>query len=144
MKRILLIVALLIALPSAASASDKSDNSKWTWEDSGFQVVYSGLLITDWTQTLHVARNDSPSSCIDKDGVITCYVPFHEQNSLLGEQPSKKRINTYFATNLILHAAISYLLPKPYRTLWQGVWIGIEYDVVSNNRKTGIGISLHF
>lgn len=67
-----------------------------------------------------------------------------ESNKALGKYPSKRDVNIHFARWLIIHPVISYLLPKPYRTIWQSVYIGYEYDVVQNNRRVGLGVNLHF
>ena len=128
MKRILLIVVLLLTLPAIASASDRS---KWTWEDTALQAIYSGMIAADYAQTLHIARDP---------------VHYYEDESerFIGKHPSKRDVNAHFATALLGHAAISYLLPKPYRTIWQSVYIICEYNIIQENRNIGLGISLHY
>ncbi len=128
MKWVILIILLTIVFPLTVSASDPA---KWTWEDTALQTVYSGLLITDWAQTLHIARN--PGHYYEK-----------ESERFIGKHPSKRDVNIHFATNLIGHAAVACLLPKPYRTIWQSIYIIYEYDIVQNNRDIELGVSLHF
>lgn len=37
-----------------------------------------------------------------------------------------------------MHAAVAYLLPRPYRTIWQGLVIGAEIGAITHNaRKMG-------
>ena len=107
----------------------KHDPSAWTWGDTVLQTIYTTFHVMDWSQTLHIARNPQK---------------FTEANPILGKHPSEGRVNSYFALTLLGHTGISYLLPKPYRTIWQGTWIYVEYDVVQQNREAGIGISLSF
>ena len=105
------------------------DPAKWIWGDTVLQATYTVLHVMDWTQTLHGARNPSET---------------YEGNPIIGKYPSKGKINSYFIITLIGHTAISNYLEKPYRTLWQGIWIYYEYDTVQNNRGSGIGVNLHF
>ena len=124
MKTFLTILFIVLAVSPV-----HADNKSWTATDTTLQLTFSTLLIMDWTQTLHIVRNK------DK---------YYETNNMLGEYPSKRDVNRYFFTSLVGHAAVSYLLPKPYRTIWQSVYIIIEYDVIQKNRDLGIGISMHF
>ncbi len=138
----------MTALPLTASASD---SNKWTWEDTGLQIVFSGILAADWAQTLHIARSAKNfyynPSFNSEAGIGYAYAGTYESGGaerFIGKYPSKRDVNVYFATMLIGHAAVSYLLPKPYRTIWQGSYIIYEYDVVRRNRNLGLGLSLHF
>lgn len=126
--RIVFVTFLLITIPFTASASDPN---KWTWEDTALQTIYSGLLISDWSQTLHISRNP---------------VHYYEKKSdqFIGKYPSKRDVNVHFTTMLLGHAAVSYLLPKPYRTIWQSVYIIYEYDIIQDNRNIGLGINIHY
>ncbi len=127
MSKVILIALLLMSLPVTVSAADK-----WTTLDTSLQVAYSGVLITDWVQTLHATR--------DRNN--------HFENgfagNFIGKYPTKRNVNYYFSSILIGNAAISYLLPKPYRTIWQTINIFIEYNVVQSNRRHGIGVKFYF
>ena len=103
-------------MPFQAQAFDE-----WTNTDTAFQVGYSILHIIDWGQTREIINNG-----------------YSESNLILGEYPSKGKINTYFAVTLIGHAAISYVLPHDYRILWQVIWIGMEARTVAWNYNAGI------
>ena len=132
----LIIASLLLSVCSAlllipSDAASASDLSKWTWEDTALQTVYSGLVAADYAQTLHITRD-----------------PVHyyeaEADRFIGKYPSKRKVNAYFSAMLLGHTAISYLLPKPYRTIWQGAYISYEYNTIQENRSIGLGISLHY
>lgn len=119
-----LIIVLLVVIASPVRAENKRS---WTAGDTILQLTFSAVHAMDWSQTLYIARNP----CTD-----------HETNPVLGEHPSKGRVNSYFASTLVLHTAISYVLPKPYRTIWQVVWIGGQ--AVTVKRNIDVGIKIHF
>jgi hypothetical protein len=109
----------------------------WTAGDTALQLTYTVAHVMDWNQTLHIVR--SPSN--------------EERNSFLGHNPTKQKVNAYFASTLILHTAISHLLPKELnaygetfypRTIWQSMWIGIGINSIQYNRRCNMGISLRF
>ena len=85
------VLALLVFFSSFANADE------WTKHDTDRQAALTALLVADWGQTRWIAKNPSESL---------------EKNPLLGSSPSLGRVNAYFATSIIGHAAISYMLPK--------------------------------
>lgn len=101
---------------------------EWTSGDTAMQVLYSGLHIADWNQTLQI---------IEKDG-------HKEANKILGEYPSKDQVNLYFATTLMGHYYVAKNLNQPYRALWQMLWINIQYNVVNHNRNNGLHVNFNF
>ncbi len=58
----------------------------------------------------------------------------------VGSDPSQRQLNQYFLGAALVHTGISVLLPKPYRTIWQSVWIGVEAETIRRNTVVGIGI----
>lgn len=140
MKKVLFIIVLLLLVPIHANA----DN--WTIFDTTLQLTYTTLHIMDWRQTQIIANScynvtkTKPSGTTKTVAICDKY----ETNFILGDHPSEGRVNTYFATTLALHWVASYYLPKPYRTIFQGTWIIIEYDIVQQNRSIGIGFNFHF
>lgn len=137
--KILIIIIFLILVFSTSILAYEPD--KWTWEDTALQSIYSGILVADWAQTLHIARDIKT-----RHNINSGRTPYYESESerFIGKYPSKNDVNFYFTTMLIGHAAVSYLLPKPYRTIWQSVYIVYEHDIVQGNRDLGLGLSLHF
>jgi len=110
-------------------AGMRGPRDPWTTTDTVLQVTYSALHIMDWSQTLHIARNSEK---------------YYETNPILGEHPSTGRVNTYFAVTLLANTVIPMHLNKPYRNIWQGIWIINQYTYVQHNRRISIGITLGF
>jgi hypothetical protein len=113
------IVAVIILVYSNSYASD------WSKVDTALQITYSALHVIDWGQTLDIAKHPKDWS---------------ETNPILGKHPSISKVNSYFAATLVGHAVVSYLLPKPYRRIWQCMWIGIEAGYVTHNYSVGINV----
>ena len=126
MKIMALILMLLIVGCGWVEAQDE-----WTNQDTALQLTYTVAHVMDWNQTLHIARN--PDRYYEKG----C-------DAFIGYHPTKRKVNAYFASTLLLHTVIAYTLSKPYRTVWQSVWIGVEYNQIQRNREIGLGVSLHF
>lgn len=53
-------------------------------------------------------------------------------------------INRYMGFLAVSHAVVSYILPRPYRTIWQAVTIIEVGAAVHNNHRIGLAINLHF
>jgi len=111
-----LAILLLVACPAHAD--------EWTKEDTYREAAYLALHVADWGQTLEVANHPDE---------------YHETNPVLGSHPSRGRVNAYFIATGILHPVVSYVLPRPYRELWQYGTIGIEIICVGNNAAIGVG-----
>lgn len=82
------------------------------------------LHVADWGQTLDIA--DHPER-------------FYERNPVLGRHPSRGEVNRWFLGTALLHPVVSYVLPKPYREVWQYVTIGVEVGCVGSNARIGVG-----
>lgn len=137
MKKLLLIFCLI--------ASNAFAFDEWSKTDIALQSVYTVLHVIDWGQTRYLTTQRNIS--VIKTNGNTCYygpctystqVSKIETNFILGKFPSKTEVDLYFASTLVLHTAISYILPKPYRTLWQAGTIGLEAYVINNNFNVGI------
>lgn len=116
----LLIILLLVLVPMSLWAW-KPD--KWEAEDTLLQGIFITFLILDCNQTYY------------RQG-------YKEENIILGEYPSNKKVNLYFISYGILHTGIAYILPKPYRNYWQLLCIGVESNTVYYNYKIGIKFQL--
>lgn len=140
MKKIAL--ALLISTsPLAAHATDP-----WTKTDTTLEAVVLAAFVVDWNQTIQIGQFYPLPIC------VTAAVPngpsntacrksaFHEINPILGAHPNGARTTVYFMGCAALHATVAYLLPKPYRTIWQSIAIGVEADVVQTNYTAGFKI----
>ncbi len=51
-------------------------------------------------------------------------------------------MDRYFVGCLVGHYLVARALPRPYRTWWQSVWIGLEGGQVAANYR--VGITLEF
>lgn len=128
---LIMIILLVWVLPTHAAENFQPglstiDNNKWTTLDTSLEVTFVVLTIMDWRQTRDIQNHPV----------------LYETNRVLGRHPSARRINTYIPLSIIAHAAIAAALPKPYRTIWQSIWIGIELNAVNNNAS--LGLSIHF
>jgi hypothetical protein len=121
---IILVLILILLVPSISGAAE--DLRAWTSDDTALQLVYTAITVADWSQTLHISRNPDQ---------------YFETNKHLGKHPSEGSVNTWFVSTIALNAAVSYILPKPYRTIWQGFWIGYEYGFVERNVSIGLKLS---
>ena len=118
MRKIALIFVLFIFNSVAIAAEDNS----WTRKDTAWQTAYAVLHIADWSQTRYIAENPE----------------YNERNSILGNHPSTRKVDAYFAATLVAHTAISYILPTEYRRIWQVVTIAVEGNVVAHNVRIGV------
>lgn len=127
MKKIILIAAVVIivsclgfvALPHKAIAAE------WTKADVLLEATYLSLHVIDWRQTRYIAKNP------DK---------YHETNFLLGDHPSSQCVDAYFLLTGLGHLGIAHFLSGKHRSIWQAIWIGIEFGYVKNNVSLGIRI----
>jgi hypothetical protein len=95
-------------------------------DDNGYckrACFFAGITAIDWGQTLNIA--DHPEK-------------WSETNPIFGKHPSRGKVNTYFASVLVLHPLVSAVLQKKYREIWQWVSIGVSSYYVGHNYHVGI------
>ena len=114
------IIFLLLFFPSLCFAGD------WTTADTVREGVFLGFTVRDWAQTRYIAKH--PEN-------------YRETNHFLGDHPTTGKVDTYFASAIVGHAAIAYLLPTAWRQGWQYVWIGVEVQKTYQNHSIGIKMS---
>jgi hypothetical protein len=140
-------LALLLALMAGQAAQAEGLNLRpetwgedWTREDTYRQAALTALLVVDWGQTKEAARkNEDQTYCGYNGGSCTpSYREVGFARYFIGEHPSVRQVNNYFALSILGHAAISYVLQSEWRKGWQYVLIGIEIDVVR------IGLKMEF
>lgn len=121
--------ALLLILLFATSsfAADWS----WTKEDVAREIISTGVTVIDWGQTQDIRNHN---------GMV-------ELNPILGRQPSRDSVNTYFGTVILLHPVISAILPRQAelfgfdlnpRLAWQYIYFGVEAAAISSNYRGGL------
>lgn len=118
-----ILVVILVAVSSPVQAQDRG---AWISMDSYLQSAFFVILFVDWQQTREFTGNPHK------------YPGKSEANPLLGSHPSPRKVNQFFAGSVLAHTGIAYLLPRPYRTIWQSVWIGVEIGAVATNASAGI------
>lgn len=109
-------------MPSQVVADD------WTNTDTAMQVLYSGLRVADWNQTLQIE---------DRDDLI-------EANIFLGERPGRNEVNVYFISTLLGHYYIARKLSQPYRAYWQMLFIIPQFGTIKNNYGNGLSVNFKF
>jgi hypothetical protein len=130
---ILALAVLLLGLPREAPAA-----GKWTSTDTALQLGVISLQVADWGQTRAIA-NGHTSEYMDGNG-FTRTRTYYETNVLLGPNPSAGRVNAYFAASIVGHTAVAYLLPQPYRRIWQSLFIVVEAHFVIRNDSIGLKV----
>jgi hypothetical protein len=121
-----LVVFTILLYPIFSHASD--DKYKWTATDTALQVVFLTTLDIDRAQTVEASKH--PKS----------YEEVGRAKHFIGRHPSVHQVNNYFIASAILHTGIAYVLPNPYRKIWQGTWIIIETNTINHNVSVGIGV----
>lgn len=115
------LMALVLMLIAGCAHFDP-----WTKEQIVIQGVVTGLNVIDWGQTLDIAGKP------DK---------YCEINPIIGEHPSKGRVNCYFATSIIVKILITYVIPSKYRKYWLGCNIAMSGYLVHKNYRIGLRIN---
>lgn len=113
-----LILFLIVMMPIIANAG-------WSNADTVREVIWQGLHVVDWGQTLEIARDPGR---------------YYEMNPALGSHPSVGKVNIYMASSAVLHAGVSYVLPGKWRSYWQYVSIVTSGACVANNFNIGLGV----
>ncbi|MDH4274172.1 MAG: hypothetical protein OEW08_03950 [Gammaproteobacteria bacterium] len=101
----------------------------WNNSDSAFESAYLLTHVADWGQTRDIAARCNGGR-------------YYETNLIMGTCPSIATVNTYFISTAILHISASYLLPTPYRRIFQAGTIGMQIGYINNNAN--IGLNLRF
>lgn len=115
MKKIIFGLMMILGITSNLFAWEPDP---WTTQDTVLQGSLVSLSIIDYCQTLEYVK-------YPERGI--------EQNPLIGEHPTRKRMILFGATTLTIHTGIAYLLPKQYRTTWQMIGVSIEgFNVMRN------------
>lgn len=94
----------------------------WTKEDVQKETAWMILHTIDWGQTRYAMERPDE---------------FKELNPLLGNHPSKGRINTFMGATALGHVLLTHCLDSKERPVWQYISIGIKAGVVGNNYYMG-------
>lgn len=119
-----------------------SGSRTWTKADTVRQAAVVALQVADWHQTKRLATERTPTVLVEKpDGSSTTYFSRYrheEWNPILGERPSRAKIDLYFVGSIVGNAAVSCLLPSNWRGAWQYISIGVEAGFVAHNIEIGV------
>lgn len=122
---LLAILACLSAIqPANAETWLNIPFTRWTSNDTKWQIAYIVVHTIDWRQTINIVEREGEG--------------YYETNPILGRSPSRRRVDTHFAVTALAHTAISYALPPDWRRRWQMVTIGIEAGYVGYNYSIGL------
>ncbi len=88
--------------------------------------VATVLTVTDWAQTLDLENHPD----------------LYETNKILGKHPSRKNINMFFISKLVIHYTANHYLKQlghlKTRTAFNSYQIYVEYNAVTNNAEFGL------
>lgn len=93
----------------------------WTTMNTTLQLTWSAMHLIDWSQTRTIAKNPD--------------IYYEKVNPVLGKHPSVGKVDTWMASTLVANAAFAYLLPHPYREVFQGLSIGMTGYCITINFK---------
>lgn len=119
-------IALTAAFLAGMFAGLPSEAGNWSDDDTKWQAAYLALHVADWGQTRDIAA---------RPGRYT------EMNPMLGDHPSRKRVDSHFVVTAIMHTAVSYVLPPDWRRLWQHISVGVGVGTVVQNARIGLQIN---
>jgi hypothetical protein len=126
MRNILLEALVAIVLVLALITDAKAD--AWTKTDTMFELSYAAVAIADAMTTADIRNHDT----LEEDMPVA--------RALLGRNPEPLPTAAYFAGTIAVHYAISRLLPKPARNLWQTSSIAFNANIVANNYQLGLRV----
>ena len=122
---LMVVICMMFMVPIAAHADD------WTTGDTALQAAFLTALAVDRGQSSEGAQRRSHTLHVEEVGWA---------RNFIGPHPTSGQVNRYFAACAVIHTAVAYALPKPYRTMWQSFWIGVEVDAINSNVNAGISI----
>lgn len=115
------------------------ETREWTRSDTIREASYMVLLAADWAQTLYIAANPRRVGWLDQPGPgVWVDGGFDEANPLIGKNPTRARVNRYFAASALTHLGLSYFLPPKWRRGFQYATITLQAVVVGRNAAMGI------
>lgn len=115
--RALMLALLLIAWP--VSARD------WTGEEIGWGAAAAAVRLADWAQTRNIVRNPDR---------------FREANPIIGEHPSRGRVDGAFVLGSALLFGLAHYLPQYRKQILQW-FVVLGAGVVARNAIIGVRMS---
>ena len=107
-------------------------NGEWKPRHTVQEAIYIALALADGAQTRWFLKHPN---C---QGNGVCQHNEQDVSGFFGSQhPSVGRLDNAILLAVAGHAGIAYLLPAPFRDVWQYVFIGIEFQAVRGNKAKG-------
>lgn len=119
-KTLITVVAFIffsILMIAMCEASDP-----WREEDTARQLILYSALYMDRCQTQDISKHTN----------------LYEKNRFMGRSPSRKTVDTYFLVCAAGHAVVAYYLPDEWRSLWQGIFVGMSWAAIDGNADNGL------
>lgn len=140
MKKMAIAMALALLLPAAADAAMFDD---WDTTDIVLGTAFATACVIDWGQTRTIADHGEGESLYHyPDGSEYGFlreVGFAE--NFIGANPTRREVDQYFATALIVNLLVADFLKPDYRKIYLLLANLIQWDTVNNNHKAGITIT---
>lgn len=122
---------------------------EWKAADYWMLGAATTLLVADWGQTRDlIVSNDTCQKWVDNptsQGIGTRLESYpcrrKESNPILGDYPTQKEVDQYFALAILGTAGLSYVLPQTYRRFFLGGVIALQSYVVLKNHQVGLRIN---
>lgn len=99
--------------------------------DRATLVTSAASIACDWGQT-HAA---AARGWVDPSGAMQT-----EANPIMGTNPSTAKVDAYFLGAEVLNAAIWYVLPKAWKTIYALPVTGMQTFTVYGNTKENLGV----
>lgn len=108
------------------AAVERGHDRLWQVVDVTALVASTAALACDWGQTRGVSQGGWMSG-----GTFTGNTK--EYNPLLGASPSPRTLDLYFATTVVINAALWVALPKRWRSIVPAAVVGAEARTIYRN-----------
>lgn len=108
-------LALLLAVAGCQPAT-------WSRTDTALEVTFAAALAADYLQTRQIVA----------DGM--------EGNPIMGARGERMPPALYFPASLVAHLVVASCLPRPWRSIFQGVSIGWQAAEVGHNAEHGYAV----
>lgn len=118
---------LVIVLLSFPINSFGFEHTPWRLHNTILQTAVVTSQVADWAQTRQIVHNEPGQNRV-----------YEQANPLLRHNPGI--IDIYFPVTIVLTAGVAYILPEPYRTVFQSGALVFSVVMIERNRALGVKI----
>lgn len=115
-------IVFMVLLPCCCSEPVLAQD-KWTKNDTIKEAAFLSLLYLEKCQRSYAQKHGG------------MYMP----NPLLGPSRSQSDVDKFMIGMAIIHPAVSYFLPRPYRDWWQYGTLIVSGTSIGGNMSLGVG-----